>query len=184
MAACNESKMSGSTRPLFRLLLTLLMASAVLTRAQANEEQAARSPNGVEAPDFALRTVENQNLRLSEFRGEVVLLNFWASWCGECRQGMPALEDLYTKYRRAGLVLLSINMDDDAKRAADMVRSLKVSFPVLVDNRKEVAKLYKVEAMPLTLLIDREGMVRYSHNGYQLGDEQQFLERLRTLLKE
>jgi peroxiredoxin len=168
--------MSGSIRPLYRLLLTFLLASAAVAHAQANEEPA--------APDFALRTVDNQNLRLSEFRGDVVLLNFWASWCGECRQSMPALEDLYSKYRRAGLVLLSINMDDDMGRAATMARALKVSFPVLVDTRKDVSKLYKVEAMPLTILIDREGVVRYSHNGYQLGDEQQFLEQLRALLKE
>jgi len=81
-------------------------------------------------------------------------------------------------------VLLSINVDDDMNRATDLVRGLKMSFPVLFDNRKEVSKLYKVDAMPLTLLIDREGVVRYSHNGYRLGDEEQFLERLRTLLKE
>jgi len=167
--------MSGSTRPLYRLLLTFLLASAAVAHAQANEEP---------APDFALRTMDNQNLRLSEFRGEVVMLNFWASWCGECRQSIPALTDLYAKYHRAGLVLLSINVDDDMNRATDLVRGLKMSFPVLFDNRKEVSKLYKVDAMPLTLLIDREGVVRYSHNGYRLGDEEQFLERLRTLLKE
>ena len=158
---------------MYRLLLIFLLAFA---SAQADGE--------LTAPDFALRTVDNQNLRLSEFRGEVVMLNFWASWCGECRQGMPALEDLYAKYHRAGLVLLSINMDDDGHRAEEIARGLKMSFPVLFDNSKDVSKLYKVQDMPLTLLIDREGTVRYSHSGYRLGDEEQFLERLRTLLNE
>jgi thiol-disulfide isomerase/thioredoxin len=137
-----------------------------------------------EAPDFALRTLQNQNLRLSEFRGEVVLLNFWASWCGACRQAMPSLNDMYGKYRLAGLVMLSVNVEDDFRRATSMAKSLSIAFPVLLDERREVSKSLRIELMPTTLLIDRSGVIRYRYTGYNLNDEQKILAGLRELLNE
>ena len=146
--------------------------------------RSAQSMTGQAAPDFALRTLESQNIRLSEFRGEVVLINFWATWCGACQQELTALDDLYAKYNRAGLVMLGVNIDDDAGRAAEMVRKLKVSFPVLMDEHKEVARLYQLQDMPVTLLVDREGVVRVWYDNYKPGHEKQYLERVRELLKE
>jgi peroxiredoxin len=139
---------------------------------------------GREAPDFVLKTLEQSNLRLSEFRGEVVLLNFWASWCGACRQAMPALNDIYEKYRHVGLVMLSVNLDEEAHRAHDMASSLKIRFPVLLDDRKIASQAFKVDNMPLTVLIDREGVVRFTHVGYNAGDESKILAPLRKLLNE
>jgi peroxiredoxin len=139
---------------------------------------------GQQAPDFALRSIDNQNVRLSEHQGEVIVINFWVSWCGQCREQMQQLDELYAKYRRAGLVLLSVNIDTSAARAAEMARTLKVSYPVLIDARKEVSKSYQVEAMPLTVLIDRAGVVRYIVEGYRAGDEKRYAEQLRELLNE
>jgi peroxiredoxin len=139
---------------------------------------------GQAAPDFALRTLQQQNLRLSEFRGEVVLVNFWAGWCGECRQAMPALNAMYQKYNRAGLVMLSVNVDDEAHRAVHMSESLNILFPVLFDERKEVVRLYSLERMPLTVVIDRAGTVQQMYVGYHKGDERKYLEHIRQLLNE
>lgn len=136
------------------------------------------------APDFALRSLEGENLRLSEHMGEVVIVNFWATWCGPCGQEMPALDELYNKYRRAGLVLLGVNIDDDAVRATEMARALKITYPVLFDSRKEVSRAYQVGAMPVTVLIDREGVVRYVAEGYKPGYEKTYAEQLRKLLNE
>lgn len=136
------------------------------------------------APEFVLRSLEGQNLRLSELRGEVVMVNFWASWCGACRSAMPSLNELDEKYRRAGLKVLSVNVDDEQQRAAHMSQSLKIRFPVLRDEQKTVARLYKADTLPLTVLIDREGNIRYSHTGYNIGDEQKYVAELRTLLNE
>jgi thiol-disulfide isomerase/thioredoxin len=136
------------------------------------------------APDFALRTIDGQNLRLSEHLGEVVLINFWATWCGPCRQEMPLLDELYAKYRRAGLVLLSVNIDEQEEPAVEMARTLKVSYPVLFDARKDVSRAYDVGTMPLTVLVDREGVVRYVSEGYKPGYEQRYTEKLRELLNE
>jgi len=139
---------------------------------------------GQAAPDFALKSSSGENLRLSEYRGDVVMVNFWATWCGPCRQEMPLLDELYSRYERVGFSLLGVNIDDDSRKAMSMVSELGVSFPVLFDARKEVSKLYEVDAMPVTVLIDREGIVRYVHHGYKPGYEDKYLDQIRSLLRE
>jgi peroxiredoxin len=139
---------------------------------------------GRSAPDFALKSSTGENLRLSEYRGEVVMVNFWATWCGPCRQEMPLLDELYQRYERVGFNLLGVNIDDDSRKAMKMIEELGVNFPVLFDSRKEVSRLYEVEAMPVTVLIDREGNVRYVHHGYKPGYEEKYLDQVRSLLRE
>ena len=139
---------------------------------------------GQPAPDFALKSMTGVNLRLSEYRGDVVMINFWATWCGPCRQEMPLLDELYSRYQRVVFSLLAVNIDDDSSKAMRMATDLGVSFPVLFDTRKEVSKLYEVDAMPVTVLIDREGLVRYVHQGYKPGYELQYLDEISSLLRE
>ena len=139
---------------------------------------------GQQAPDFALKSSTGENLRLSEYRGDVVMINFWATWCGPCRQEMPLLDELYARYQRVGFNLLGVNIDDDSRRAMQMIDELGVSFPVLFDASKEVSKLYEVEAMPVTVLVDREGNVRHVHHGYKPGYEEKYLDEVRSLLRE
>ena len=139
---------------------------------------------GAPAPDFALKSASGENLRLSEYRGEVVMINFWATWCGPCRQEMPLLDELYDRYQRVGFRLLGVNIDDDREQAMRMADELDVSFPVLFDSGKAVSEQYQVEAMPVTVLVDRGGTVRYVHHGYQPGYEQHYLTEIRELLRE
>jgi thiol-disulfide isomerase/thioredoxin len=139
---------------------------------------------GKPAPDFALRSMQGPSMRLSEHLGEVVVINFWATWCGPCRQEMPLLDALYGKYRRAGLILLSVNIDEAAGPAIEMAQTLKVSYPVLFDTRKDVSRAYDVSAMPVTVLVDRAGVVRYVSEGYKPGYEKRYTEKLRELLNE
>ena len=135
------------------------------------------------APDFTLRTLGGPNLRLAEQRGRVVMINFWATWCGPCRQEMPQLSKLYDKYRAAGFVLLGVNVDDDVRNATAVATKLGVSFPVLLDTDKTVSKLYELATMPSTVLVDRDGQVRYLHRGYLAGYEDTYEKQLRELLK-
>jgi peroxiredoxin len=139
---------------------------------------------GQSAPDFVLKSSAGDNLRLSEYRGDVVMINFWATWCGPCRQEMPLLDDLYSRYERVGFTLLGVNIDDDSRRAMKMIEELGVNFPVLFDDGKDVSKLYAVEAMPVTVLVDREGTVRHVHHGYKPGYEEKYLTEIRALLRE
>ncbi len=135
------------------------------------------------APDFTLRTLEGPNLRLKELRGQVVMVNFWATWCGPCRQEMPHLSRLSAKYQGAGFVLLGVNVDDDSHKAADMAQKLGLKFPVLMDADKSAISLFDVKTMPTTVLIDRSGKVRFIHDGYVAGFEDLYEKQIRELLK-
>jgi peroxiredoxin len=159
---------------IFALLVCVFAASSL----------ASSGMEGQPAPDFALKSSSGANLRLSEYRGDVVMINFWATWCGPCRQEMPLLDELYARYQRVGFNLLGVNIDDDSRRAMKMIDELGVSFPVLFDAQKEVSKLYEVEAMPVTVLVDREGRVRHVHHGYKPGYEEKYLDQIRSLLRE
>jgi len=156
----------------------------LLVTAFAATSLASSGLEGQTAPDFALKSSTGENLRLSEYRGDVVMINFWATWCGPCRQEMPLLDELFTRYERVGFNLLGVNIDDDSRRAMQMIEELGVSFPVLFDASKEVSKLYEVDAMPVTVLVDREGNVRYVHHGYKPGYEEKYLDQVRSLLRE
>jgi len=140
------------------------------------------APSGA-APDFTLRTMAGPNVRLAEQRGRVVMVNFWATWCGPCRQEMPQLNRLYEKYRASGFVLLGVNVDDDSKKAAELAGKLGVTFPVLLDTDKSVSKRYDLSTMPSTVIIDRDGTVRYVHRGYLTGYENTYEKQIRELLK-
>ncbi len=157
-------------------LLSLLLATAVAAHA-------AVTPQAV-APDFTLKSAEGRNLRLAEQRGQVVLVNFWASWCGPCKVEMPHLNKLYDKYRASGFTLLAVNIDDDARTGAATATKWGLKFPVLLDADKQVSRLYDLGSMPATVLIDRDGKVRYLHRGYREGVEELYERQVRELVKE
>jgi peroxiredoxin len=136
------------------------------------------------APDFTLPTVGGPNLRLQEQRGRVVMVNFWATWCGPCRVEMPHLNRLYEKYRGSGFVVLGVNVDEDPRQAATVAARLGTTFPVLLDTDKKVSRLYDLGSMPSTVLIDRDGRVRHVHRGYRDGYEQTYDLQIRELLRE
>ena len=102
------------------------------------------------APDFTLKSHSGENLKLSEMRGNVIMINFWASWCGPCRQEMPILEQIYQKYQPLGFTLLGVNVEEDPNAAKTFLKDVKVSFPILFDNTNEVSQLYQIIAMPST----------------------------------
>jgi peroxiredoxin len=136
------------------------------------------------APDFTLKSAAGENIKLSELRGQVVLINFWASWCGPCRQEMPLLDQMYQKYSPLGFTLLGVNVEQDTKDAQRMLKDTPVTFPILFDAQNEVSKLYDVTAMPSTVLVDRDGRVRYVHKGYQPGHENEYQTQIRALVRE
>ncbi len=166
---------------MIRQLRRVALALACLT---AMPLGASSTLDGRHAPDFSLQSFSGETLSLSGYRGDVVMINFWATWCGPCRQEMPILDELYSRYSRAGFQLLGVNIDDEPERAKDMLRELGVSFPVVFDNRKEVSDLYSVQAMPLSVMVDREGLVRYVHYGYKPGYEDKYLDQIRELIRE
>ncbi|HEX4150982.1 MAG TPA: TlpA disulfide reductase family protein [Steroidobacteraceae bacterium] len=139
---------------------------------------------GQDAPDFVLKSNDGTNLRLSEFRGQVVLVNFWARWAGDTRREMPALNKINRTYERAGLVVLGVSVDEDLRRAQEFAESMKVSYPIMFDTGEELGRSYELEKMPMTILVDRSGVVRFTHIGFKRGDDRTYLEQIRELLRE
>ena len=137
-----------------------------------------------EAPDFTLESLEGSNLRLEEYRGQVVLINFWASWCGPCRQEMPVLDRLHHRYEDTGFAVLGVNVEGDSDSAREIVDKTNVTFPILLDAGQKVSELYSLEAMPSTVVVDRDGVVRYIHRGYKPGDEAKYVEVVKELIRE
>lgn len=182
---CSVARQPSLLRCRRQLQVSALVALATVLTLLAPLHRALAEPTiGQPAADFALRSLDDANVRLSEHRGEVVLLNFWATWCGPCRQEMPLLNDLHVKYQRAGLTLFGVNIDAPAAQAAEMVRTLKVTYPILIDDRQNVGRLYAIGSMPLTVLIDRQGVVRYVSQGFKPGYEKRYADWLRELLNE
>jgi thiol-disulfide isomerase/thioredoxin len=136
------------------------------------------------APDFTLKSVGGPNLRLQEQRGQVVMINFWATWCGPCRQEMPLLDAMYKKYKKMGFTLIGVNVEPDSKAAEAFLKTVPVSFPVAFDPDSSVSKLYSVQGMPSSVIIDRKGNARVIHRGYRPGDENVYLDHIRKLIKE
>jgi peroxiredoxin len=136
------------------------------------------------APDFALRSVAGANYRLSEHRGEVVALIFWASWCGDCRRELERFESLRVTYAPAGLVVLSVSLDEEPARAATIAAAAGIDYPVLLDVGKEVSRAYVADRLPLIILIDRSGAIRARHDALDEREERGLLVQLRDLIDE
>ena len=156
---------------------------------------AAEKPSLPAVPDFFLEGPSNTMVRLSDLKGQVILINFWATWCRPCRIEMPVLENLYQHYKDDGLAILGINIENasqSAKREAidAMISKMKLSFPILYDSDKNVMRniekhlLNKNMGMPTTLLIDRFGNTRHIHEGYRQGDDKTYQQMIEFLLKE
>jgi peroxiredoxin len=145
---------------------------------------AATLQTGAPAPTFQLNSNGGKPVALADLKGQIVLLNFWASWCGPCRQEMPILEQLNRQYHAKGVTLLGVNVEPDSNAAVNWLKATPVTFPILFDTDSKVSKLYEVEGMPNTVIVDRKGVVRYIHRGYNPGAENDYLNQIRSLIRE
>jgi peroxiredoxin len=136
------------------------------------------------APGFSLQSRDGKQVSLASLKGDVVMINFWATWCGPCREEMPKLEALYQRYNKLGFKLLAVNVEDNPTGAKKWLEETPVSFSVLFDTKNEVTKLYKVDTMPSTVIVARDGTMRYIHHGYKAGYEGDYQNEVRTLLRE
>jgi thiol-disulfide isomerase/thioredoxin len=159
-----------------RLGLLALATAIIGTAASAAGDPA--------APEFNLPARGGATVDLSQFKGQVVMINFWASWCVPCRQEMPLLDSIYKKYKPLGFTLLSVNVEPEQKDAESFLKQTPVTFPVLFDAKSKVSGLYNVQGMPTTVFIDRKGNVRLMHVSYKAGDENLYMDQIRSLLRE
>ena len=139
---------------------------------------------GYLAPDFRLPMLDGRLVRLSDYRGQVVFLNFWATWCGPCRVEMPALERLYREFRPKGFVVLAVSTDVEEEAVTGPYRdTLGLSFPIAHDPTMDVGRLYGVRTLPLTFLVDREGVITHQIFGARDWGKPEARNGIRTLLQ-
>ena len=120
---------------------------------------------GRAAPDFKLLNLKGEEVSLDQFKGKIVMLDFWATWCGPCRMVMPILERLQKEYADI-MVQLSVNLQEPKDIVEDYVQNQGIHTPVLLDREGAVAQAYGAEAIPMQVIIDRKGVVRFIENGY------------------
>ena len=139
---------------------------------------------GAAAPDFTLKATSGTNFRLAEYRGQVVVLAFWGSNCGQCGEQLAAGNRLVNTYQSAGLAALAVNVDDDVAAAARFAVAHPVGYPVLLDPEKQVARAYRVDNLPMLLLVDRGGTIRWAARDYKSDSDSGYQEQVKVLLDE
>ncbi len=120
---------------------------------------------GNPAPDFALPSLDGKTVRLSDLRGQVVLINFWATWCPPCRMEMPAIQDAYEANHQKGFTVLAVSVAEPASSVRSFVQEFGLTFTPLLDSKGEVSSRYRAMGLPTSVFVDREGVVRAIHVG-------------------
>ncbi len=161
-------------------LVVMAVAAALLLG--LSQRVAHAVDRGQTAPEIALKDLSGKAIKLSQLKGKVVLVDFWASWCGPCRESLPFLDKLSKSYREQGLVVLGVNIDNDAAAARKFLKDLPVSFAVVNDAEKQVAKAYAPPTMPSSYLIDRQGKVHVVHAGFRRSDAAKIEAEIKNLL--
>jgi peroxiredoxin len=171
--------MCASLRAITLTLLSGLLLGSDFAVPTVHADEAA-----VSAADFALKALDGRNHRLSEYRGEVVAIVFWASWCGGCRPELVRLQELGGIYGDAGLQVLGVTVDELAEAARAVADSVGAGFPQLVDSTKSVSESYGLKSLPTTVLVDRSGVVRFRYGELDSRGQRAMLGDLRMLLDE
>lgn len=172
-----KSKVSGRSKTWFYVnigLAVILMAGAVGMLLwlgwQSADNQATSASQGLvrlgqPAPDFSLPALSGETIRLSDLKGQVVLVNLWATWCPPCKAEMPVINTFYEAHQEAGFTTLMVNMQEDGATVGDFIKANSFSFPVLLDGQGELMNLYGVRGLPATFILDRNGQVRHIQSG-------------------
>lgn len=163
-----------------------------LGSARPDEAQAAKKHppwhTGLEvgylAPDFALPDLGGKVRRLSDFKGKVVLLNFWSTWCQPCRDEMPSMQRAFERHNRHGFEIVAVSLNVEGKSAVEeFVKELNLTFPVLLDPKKEAGRLYRIYALPTSFLVDPEGGLAYKLIGVREWDTEASWQLIQKILQ-
>jgi cytochrome c biogenesis protein CcmG/thiol:disulfide interchange protein DsbE len=148
----------------YSIILILGLAWIFISADRSGSSTAGKIPapqKGFLAPDFELKTLTGETIKLSDLRGQAVLINLWATWCPPCREEMPTLEKMYNEYKEQGLVILGVNMtyQDDPQAVLPFVQKYELTFPILLDETGRVGNAYQLKSLPSSYFIKRDGMI-------------------------
>ena len=145
--------------------LLLLAATIGACGGGASAGSATGVNQGNLASDFTLETIDGTEVSLSDYRGDVVLVNFWATWCPPCRAEIPDLEAAYQARQDDGFVVLGINVEEPREAVAPFAQAIGMSYPVLLDRGGQVMKMYRAPGLPISLILDRDSVIQVRHVG-------------------
>ncbi|MEX1137751.1 MAG: TlpA disulfide reductase family protein [Bacteroidota bacterium] len=138
-------------------------------------------PQPEKAPEFTLKNARGETVTLSSFKGKVVVVNFWATWCGPCRAEIPGFLDVYDQYRSKGLEILGISLDSDGWGSINQfVKKYEITYPVVLGDQETVRNYGGIEAIPTTFIVDKAGNIAVRHVGYMSTSD--LLRRVKELL--
>ena len=143
----------------------------------------AKVQKGMRAPGFSLSSLKGDKVSLAALTGQVVVVDFWAQWCEPCKRELPELDKLQKDYAGKGVKILAVNIDKERDNADKLVRLLKLSLVVLLDPAGSVAATYDLPKMPTSYIVDKKGVVRFVHEGFESGDLARFKKELDELTK-
>lgn len=166
-----------------RVLSWWILALAVLCTAAVRAEVQSLNPitNTPMAPDFTLQDLDGHNHRLSDYRGRVVILNFWATWCPPCRREMPSMERAWQAVKSQDVVMLAVNVGEDADTVYTFLADYPVSFPLLLDEDAVVVGKFPIRGLPTSYVIDPRGRLVYQAIGGREWDDPEILDKIRAL---
>lgn len=151
------------------LLLVGLLMWLALRPSSTSSTASAPPSNGVEvglpAPAFNLESLDGEPIALSDHLGDVVVVNFWATWCPPCRAEMPGIEQVYKAHKNDGVVVLAINGQEERALVKSFIDEKGFTFPILLDESAQALRAYDARSFPMTIVVDREGIVRYKQIG-------------------
>jgi thiol-disulfide isomerase/thioredoxin len=166
---------AGSTYPVALFVTALICLNTV--RALAQETSTARTP----APDWQLNDLDGKTLKFSDFRGKVVILDFWATWCVPCRVKIPNFVELQKQYGDKGLRVVGVSLDEQGPEVVkNFVKQFGVAYPIVIGNQKVADAYGGIDAIPTTFVIDRKGRIVNQHMGYD--DKAAFEKEIQSLL--
>ena len=166
------------------LVILSLLTSAMALSGDRNNVITLDPPQS--APEWTLPAIQNSDgeLSMSDFRGQITYVDFWASWCGPCRLSLPALNQLKNQFKNRPVQFLAVSIDVVEEDAWDFLSRYSVDYPVVIDTDGDIARLFEVNGMPSGFLVDADGMVREVHVGYKRGDELKLAESIKKMLAE
>lgn len=156
------------------ILLFICIGGWYFYMRQDNNEQKSTGQTSVgvqigdKAPDFSLKTLDGRTLKLSDFRGKKVVLNFWATWCPPCKAEVPEFQEFYQKHQTSGIEIVAVDITSQEKNkevVAEFIKSYAVTYPVVLDETGSVASVYRISAIPTTYMIDTQGIIRHKVTG-------------------
>jgi peroxiredoxin len=166
---------------MYKILSTLLITLVIASASHATGKGLTALPDKPGAPDFALKDVDGNLHHISDYKGHVVIVNFWATWCPPCRAEMPSMQRAWEQLREEGIVMLAIDVGEDEDAIFEFTASYPVEFPLLLDTESAVSEAWEVKGLPTTFVVDQWGRKVYRAVGGREWDAPDLLEKVRAL---